>query len=138
LYVRPATLEDALDRLRPDLRVLAGGTDLMVGANEAAFTGDLLDISRLHELSGLRREGGEVSFGGAMTWSAIAHAKLPPAFDALKAAAREIGAIQVQNQGTLAGNLCNASPAADGVPPLLAVGAEVELVSRRGARRLSL
>jgi CO/xanthine dehydrogenase FAD-binding subunit len=138
LYVRPATLDDALDRLRPGLRILAGGTDLMVGANEAAFPGDLLDISRLPELAGVRRIGGEVRFGGATTWSEIVHAELPSAFGALKAAAREIGAIQIQNRGTLAGNLCNASPAADGVPPLLALGAEVELVSRRGTRRLPL
>ncbi len=138
LYVRPATLDDAFHRLRPGVRLLAGGTDLMVGANEAAFPRDLLDISRLPELAGVRRAGGEINFGGATTWSEIARANLPSAFDALKAAAREIGAIQVQNRGTLAGNLCNASPAADGVPPLLAVGAEVELASRRGVRRLPL
>src|SRR5262249_31033117 len=59
-------------------------------------------------------------------------------FDALKSAAREVGSIQIQNRGTVAGNLCNASPAADGVPPLLALDAEVELSSREGSRRLSL
>ena len=63
---------------------------------------------------------------------------MPPAFDALRAAAREIGAIQIQNRGTIGGNLCNASPAADGAPPLLVLDAEVELVSARGARRLPL
>ena len=54
---------------------------------------------------------------------------LLPGFDALKQAAREVGSIQIQNCGTVAGNLCNASPAADGVPPLLILGAEVELAS---------
>jgi CO/xanthine dehydrogenase FAD-binding subunit len=63
---------------------------------------------------------------------------LPPAFDALKVAARDVGARQIQNRGTVAGNLCNASPAADGVPPLLILQAEVELASRRGTRRLPL
>jgi CO/xanthine dehydrogenase FAD-binding subunit len=77
-------------------------------------------------------------FGAATTWSEIARAELPPAFDALKAAAREVGALQIQNRGTIAGNLCNASPAADGVPPLLALDAEVELASQRGVRRLPL
>ena len=59
-------------------------------------------------------------------------APLPRCFDTLKSAAGEIGGIQIQNRGTIAGNLCNASPAADGVPPLLALGAEVELVSASG------
>jgi len=63
---------------------------------------------------------------------------LPRCFDALKAAAREIGGIQIQNRGTVAGNLCNASPAADSVPPLLALDAEVELVSHAGKRRIPL
>ena len=138
MYLRPATLEDAFDRLAAGARVLAGGTDLMVAAGEGAFPGDVVDVSRLPELAGIRRDGGEIRIGGATTWSEIVRADLPPAFDALKAAAREIGAIQIQNRGTLAGNLCNASPAADGVPPLLALDAEAELISRRGVRRLSL
>ena len=61
-------------------------------------------------------------------------ADLPPLFDALKAAAREVGGVQIQNAGTVAGNVCNASPAADGMPALLALGAEVELQSARGER----
>ena len=76
--------------------------------------------------------------GATTTWSDIASADLPPAFDALKAAARDVGAVQIQNRGTIAGNVCNASPAADGVPPLLILDAEVELASRRGTRRLAL
>ena len=68
----------------------------------------------------------------------ILRAELPPAFDGLKAAAREVGSVQIQNAGTLAGNICNASPAADGMPPLLTLGASVELVSRNGIRRMLL
>jgi CO/xanthine dehydrogenase FAD-binding subunit len=79
-----------------------------------------------------------VRIGAATTWSDIARADLPPAFDALKVAARDVGAVQIQNRGTIAGNLCNASPAADGAPPLLILDAEVELASRRGTRRLAL
>jgi CO/xanthine dehydrogenase FAD-binding subunit len=63
---------------------------------------------------------------------------LPRAFDALKMAAREVGSLQIQNRGTIAGNLCNASPAADGVPPLLALDADVELLSPRGKRVIPL
>jgi len=76
--------------------------------------------------------------GGRATWTELLRADLPPAFDALKLAAREVGSIQIQNRGTVAGNLCNASPAADGVPPLLALDAEVELASARGRRVLPL
>ena len=59
-------------------------------------------------------------------------------FGPLKAAAREVGAAQIQNRGTIGGNLCNASPAADGVPPLLIIDAEVELASARGTHRMPL
>ena len=138
MYVRPASIEDALDRLGAGARLLAGGTDLMVGGDEAGFRGDLVDISRLPELRGIARADGEWRIGGATSWSEIASADLPPAFAALQAAAREVGSVQIQNRGTVAGNLCNASPAADGVPALLALDACVELVSRRGVRRLPL
>jgi len=76
--------------------------------------------------------------GAAVTWSELAKSDLPPAFAALQAAAGEVGGIQIQNRGTIAGNLCNASPAADGVPPLRILDAQVELVSTRGRRRLPL
>ena len=139
MFARPATLEEAFDCLNAGARVFAGGTDLMTVAGEAGLAGDFVDVSRLADLRGVTRVGGEFRFGGATTWSEIVRAELPPAFDALKAAAREVGAIQIQNRGTLAGNLCNASPAADGVPPLLALDAEVELASpSAAARRLPL
>jgi CO/xanthine dehydrogenase FAD-binding subunit len=73
-----------------------------------------------------------------VTWSEIAEADLPGALTALQMAARAVGGRQIQNAGTIAGNLCNASPAADGVPPLLVLNAEVELASVRGVRRLPL
>ena len=138
MYLRPATLEEALDRLAAGARLLAGGTDVMTQAGEAGLAGDIVDLSGLRALSGVTHEPGQIRLGGATTWSEIARADLPPAFDALKAAAREVGSVQIQNRGTLAGNLCNASPAADGVPPLLVLDAQVELVSPRGRRRLPL
>ena len=138
MYLRPASLEEALTRRAEGALVLAGATDLLPAAGEAGLTGSFVDVSRLEPLRGISRSGGAFRIGGATTWSEIANADLPPAFDALKAAAREVGAIQIQTRGTVAGNLCNASPAADGVPPLLALDAEVELASRRGLRRLPL
>jgi CO/xanthine dehydrogenase FAD-binding subunit len=138
LFVRPTTLDEALQRLSLGARVFAGGTDLMTGAGEAEIAGEFVDVSRLAALRGISHAGKEIRIGGAATWSEIAREDLPSGFAALQAAAREVGAIQIQNRGTIAGNLCNASPAADGVPPLMALDAEVELVSRRGARRLPL
>jgi CO/xanthine dehydrogenase FAD-binding subunit len=138
LFVRPATLDEALERLSQGARVFAGGTDLMTTAGEAGIAGDFVDVSRLAALRGIVRTDNEIRIGGATTWSEIAREDLPPGFAALQAAAREIGSVQIQNRGAIAGNLCNASPAADGVPPLLTLDAEVELVSRRGVRRLPL
>lgn len=98
----------------------------------------VVDISAVAELRGISMERDHVRIGGLTTWSDVLRTRLPRCFDALKAAAREVGSVQIQNRGTVAGNLCNASPAADGVPPLLALDAEVELVSQAGTRRLRL
>ena len=98
----------------------------------------VIDLSAVAELRGIARLPDRIRIGGATRWSEIVAADLPPAFDCLKAAAREVGSVQIQNRGTIAGNLCNASPAADGVPPLLALDAEVELTSVAGMRHLPL
>ncbi|HEU5095434.1 MAG TPA: FAD binding domain-containing protein, partial [Reyranella sp.] len=93
---------------------------------------------RIKTLAGISSTAAGWRLGATTTWSEILAADLPPLFDGLKQAAREVGGRQIQNAGTLAGNLCNASPAADGVPPLLALGAELELASRDNVRRLPL
>src|SRR6202011_1897467 len=95
-------------------------------------------VSPVSEPKGFPLDPNYIRIGGLPTWSEIIASSLPRCFDALKSAAREIGGIQIQNRGTMAGNLCNASPAADSVPPLLALDAEVELVSHSGARRMPL
>lgn len=139
MYERPETLTDALAALAtPGSRVLAGGTDVFPAQGERPVAGTFVDLTRLGSLKGITIDDREVRFGGAVTWSEVLRAPLPGAFDALKAAAREVGSVQIQNAGTIAGNLCNASPAADGVPPLLALDAEVEIASRAGSRRLPL
>lgn len=146
-YLRPTTLDEAL-ALRAQaggtpLTLLAGGTDVYpVRTHRSAwfqpFDRDMLDLGAVPELSDIRHDAAGTRIGAATTWSAIAEAALPPAFDALKQASRQVGGVQIQNRGTIGGNLCNASPAADGVPPLLALDAEVELASLRGQRRLPL
>jgi CO/xanthine dehydrogenase FAD-binding subunit len=138
-YLVAASLSEVLDALgKPDAAVIAGGTDWFPAQGTKPFKGDLVDISRVPGLRGITRETSGWRIGGATTWTDLIRADLPPAFDGLKAAAREVGSIQIQNAGTVAGNLCNASPAADGVPPLLTLGALVELVSARGIRRMAL
>ena len=72
------------------------------------------------------------------TWTDLIETPLPPAFDGLKQAATQVGGRQIQNAGTLAGNVCNASPAADGIPCLLALDAAVVLASFTGTRTLPL
>jgi CO/xanthine dehydrogenase FAD-binding subunit len=139
MYARPSNLDDALGLLAESGgRVIAGGTDVYPGAGERPLQADYVDVSDISALRGVSVVGACVRIGATTTWGDIARADLPPAFDALKVAARDVGAAQIQNRGTIAGNLCNASPAADGAPPLLILDAEVELASRRGTRRLAL
>src|ERR1700733_9909259 len=137
MYTRPSNLDDALVLLAEGARVMAGATDIFPGAGESPLRGNYVDVTTIAALRGVRLQGNAVRIGATTTCDIVA-ADLPPAFDALKAAARDVGAVQIQNRGTVAGNLCNASPAADGVPPLLILDAEVELASRRGTRRLAL
>jgi CO/xanthine dehydrogenase FAD-binding subunit len=139
MYARPSDLDDALGLLAESgARVIAGGTDVYPSAGERPLQANYIDVSNISALRGVSMGGAGVRIGAATTWSDISRADLPAAFDALKVAARDVGAAQIQNRGTIAGNLCNASPAADGAPPLLILDAEVELASRRGTRRLAL
>ncbi len=138
-YDRPETLPEALALLaRAPRTVLAGGTDLYAATARQELEGAVLDITGVGELAGITRGAEGVRIGACTSWADVRDADLPPAFEALRAAAAEVGGRQIQNAGTVGGNLCNASPAADGVPPLLALDAEVELASAAGRRRLPL
>ncbi len=139
-YFRPRRLDAALAALaQAPCRVLAGGTDLYPAHVGRPLPQPLLDVSAIDELRGLEvSPDGALRIGAAVTWSELARAALPAHCAALAQAAREIGGMQIQNRGTVGGNLCNASPAADGIPPLLALDATVELASASGARTLPL
>ncbi len=138
-YLRPDALDAALDVLAAGgVTVAAGCTDLFAVTERKVLPGPVLDITGIAALRGISSDASGVTLGATATWSDVIAADLPPAFDGLKLAAREVGAHQIQNRGTVAGNLCNASPAADGVPPLLTLGAEVVLSSVRGERVLPL
>ena len=127
----------ALRAERPAALPIAGGTDVMVELN----LGDqrpaaLLDLGRVAELRGHQVDaGGGVRLGAAVTYAELV-ADLGAAHPALAAAARTVGSPQIRNRGTVGGNLGTASPAGDVHPPLLALGAEVELASVRGSRRV--
>jgi CO/xanthine dehydrogenase FAD-binding subunit len=138
-YLRPRSIEEAVGALaaRPWI-VLAGGTDHYPARVGPRGDEDIIDISAIADLRGISESERGWSIGALTTWNAVAEAPLPPLFDGLKLAAREVGGPQIQNRGSVGGNLCNASPAADGIPPLLSLDATVELVSATGARRIPL
>lgn len=136
-YARPQTLNEAIGLLAlGQRRILAGGTDLYPAAG-VQIDGNVLDLTAIPALSGITGGTG-LRIGSCTTWTAIAEADLPPALRCLQQAARQVGGRQVQNAGTIGGNLCNASPAADGVPPLLALDAVVELAGPSGLRQMPL
>lgn len=138
-YYAPTALDDALDLLAPqNLDVVAGGTDFFPSLPPGGPKRSLLDVTRIDGLRGISQVATGLRIGAATRWRDIVRADLPACFDGLKQAARQVGSIQIQNAGTVAGNICNASPAADGVPPLLTLDAHVELTSKRGVRCLPL
>ena len=134
-FARPTQIDEALALLAAgNWDVLSGGTDYYPGLRDEPPTAPILDISAINSLRGVTREPSGWRIGALATWTDLIRADLSPAFDGLKLAAREVGSVQIQNRATLAGNLCNASPAADGVPPLLVLDASVEVASHTGRR----
>ena len=139
MYLRPGTLSEACEALAAHpLRILAGGTDFYPSLGDGPAPPAILDVTALPELEGVSLGEDTIRIGARTTWTQLRAAELPPGFDALKGAAREVGSVQIQNVATIGGNLCNASPAADGVPPLLCLDAAVELASAAGRRRMPL
>ena len=143
-YLRPTSLGEALDALatgvtsgRPPV-VVAGATDHFPARVGRVVDEDVVDVSGLERARGIRRRGDGWLIPSGATWTDLADGTLPPLFDGLRLAARAIGGRQIQNRATLVGNVCNASPAADGVPNLLALDAVVELASIRGRREVPI
>lgn len=138
-YSRPDTLDEALRILSAGSRtLLAGGTDHYPARVDRFTDEDILDLTAIGALRGIAELADHWRLGALTTWTELAEAALPPLFDGYRRAAREVGGRQVQNAGTLGGNLCNASPAADGTPNLLALDARVELTSAAGRRELAI
>ena len=138
-YLRASDLDAALAMLAAGpCRILAGGTDVFPSLQDRPLVGRVLDISGIADLHQITQNDDHWSIGAAVSWRDVTRAALPPAFNGLKAAAYEVGSWQIQNRATLVGNICNASPAADGVPALLTMDAVVQLQSCRGGRVMPL
>ena len=137
---RPRSLKAALSLLAgdPALTPIAGCTDVYVGLHFGSVKERrFIDLWSLDELRGIGLEDGRLRIGALTTYSAMIASKLVTRrLPMLVAAAREVGGAQIQNRGTLGGNIANASPAGDTLPVLLAAGAEVILRSTRGQRRV--
>jgi CO/xanthine dehydrogenase FAD-binding subunit len=138
-YVRPTELSHALAALAEQkLTVIAGATDYFPAQVGRQPDHGILDLSAIEALAGIGSDAAHWRIGAMTTWRDLMDADLPSCFDGLKAAGRQVGGPQIQNTATIAGNLCNASPAADGVPPLLSLEARVELQDQSGATLLPL
>lgn len=139
LYHRPQTLDETLRLLAAaPWTVIAGCTLYYVDGYVRPHLDRLLDITDLDELKGMQVHADRVRLGALTTWTALAGAALPAECAPLQQAARRIGARQIQNVGTIGGNLCGAAANADGIPPLLIADAAVELRSLRRSRTLPL
>src|ERR1700686_3403714 len=121
------------------IKVIAGGTDLMVLMNAHQLSDvEFLDIWRVNELRGITDDGDSLRIGALTTYTQLIKSPMIQLYvPSLVAASRTIGAIQIQNRGTIGGNVVNASPAGDSLPVLAAYDAEVEIGSVRGTRQVS-
>ncbi len=143
-YARPATLADAVALLAehgPDARLLAGGTDLVIRLRDgSARPSIVVDVKRIAELDpAIREVDGRLVIGATTAMTEIAaDERIRHRFTALAEAAAMVGSVQIRNRATLAGNLCNASPAADTAPALLVYGAVVVAVGPDGTRRIPI
>lgn len=142
-YYRPSTIQEILgllSRMDGGLSLFAGGTDLLVAMKERRLTPRaLVDVKHIPALSAIHVDDGGLRLGAAVSTRQISRSPIVrQRFPLIAAALKILGSMQVGNRATLGGNLCNASPAADSAPPLLALQASVGLVGPSGERRVAL
>ena len=136
----PATVEATLEALHanPDARIMAGGTDLLVRRRAGSDTPDILVcLEKAEGLAGFEVAEDRIRIGAATTMTAVReNAALRERLPLLARAAEVFASPPVRNSATIGGNICTASPAADTLPPLYALGAEMEILSLSGVRRM--
>jgi CO/xanthine dehydrogenase FAD-binding subunit len=143
-YERPSSLSDAIGLLVAGgaaARPLSGGTDLIIRLRDRSIdAGVVVDVKGVPELAaGIRHEGDRVVIGANTVMTDIAEdATIRTRFTALAEAAIVVGSVQIRNRASLAGNICNASPAADTAPALLVYGAVVVVAGPEGSRRIPI
>ncbi len=138
--LQPDSLLEALEakRAHPDAVPICGGTDLMVELNfDRRRPERVIDLGRVAELREWGSEDGRLRIGAGVTYARLI-AELGDRLPGLAIASRTVGSPQIRNRGTIGGNLATSSPAGDGLPPLYASGAEVELTSSEGTRRVAV
>lgn len=137
-FLQPTSWPEALQAraAHPGALPLWGGTDVMVDVNFGRSRPEaVLDLTRVRELAAWEKSGGALRIGAGVTYATLI-AELGDRLPGLARASRTVGSPQIRNRGTVGGNLGSSSPAGDALPPLYASGAEVELASERGTRRL--
>jgi CO/xanthine dehydrogenase FAD-binding subunit len=136
-FFRPQHLDEAINLLEqlPEVRILAGGTDLVIHLREGKATPqNVVDLSGLAELTKIDICENEMSLGSMVTFTQVMeHPLIKKEFACLWEACAAVGSPQIRNQGTIGGNIVNASPAADSVPALVALGARIVIQSAQGA-----
>jgi CO/xanthine dehydrogenase FAD-binding subunit len=142
-YLVPETLDEVsslLNRYGKESRILAGGTDLLIGLKRNEILPKvILDIGRIPELSAVRDEESHIFIGATVTHTKISESELiKREAPLLSEAASSVGSVQIRNSGTIGGNIANGSPAADTVPPLIALDAEAQVISQAGKRSIPL
>ncbi len=141
-YYRPTTIDEARDLMSamPGARFIAGGTDLLVQLRKRRLPDPpaLISLRNIDELAAIHVDGGVRIGAGALLADIAVHPAVREHFSALVASIDLLGSRQIRNVATLAGNLCNASPAADAAPPLLVYDARVEVLGAGGTREIPI
>ncbi len=142
-YKTPNTIQEAAELLwqaEGKAKIIAGGTDLVIGLRNGDHIPQfIIDITRIEGLRKVEEKNGTISIGAAVTHSEIASSPLVKKYaEVLFDAASEIGSPQIRNTGTIGGNIVNASPAADTLPPLMVLNATGRVVSKEGEREVPL
>jgi CO/xanthine dehydrogenase FAD-binding subunit len=138
--LQPSTWREALEMkaAHPEAVPIAGGTDVMVELNfDRLRPPEMLDLTRVPELTEWEREDGRLRIGAGVTYTRLI-AELGDELPGLAIASRTVGSPQIRNRGTVGGNLGTGSPAGDGLPPLYVADAEVEVASATGTRRIAV